>query len=62
MRGLVQISFKEFALTAKKTPNFTVTKIKWLTLFKEIIAVFLKINSAITNHRKNTKLQEVLNG
>jgi hypothetical protein len=26
--------------TAKKTPHFTVTKINWLTLFKEIIAVY----------------------
>jgi hypothetical protein len=26
-------------LTAKKTQHFTVTKISWLTLFKEIIAV-----------------------
>jgi hypothetical protein len=26
--------------TAKKTTHFTVTKINWLTLFKEIIAVY----------------------
>jgi hypothetical protein len=31
--------FKNPVRTAKKTPHFTVTKIKWLTLFKEIIAV-----------------------
>jgi hypothetical protein len=32
--------------TAMKTQNFTVTKINWLTLFKEIIAVYRE------NHRK----------
>jgi hypothetical protein len=26
--------------TSKRTPHFTVTKINWLTLFKEIIAVY----------------------
>jgi hypothetical protein len=30
---------KNSARTAKKTLHFTVTKINWLTLFKEIIAV-----------------------
>jgi hypothetical protein len=32
--------YKTSILTAKKTPHFTVTKINWLTLFKEIIAVY----------------------
>jgi hypothetical protein len=36
---LTCIIFKHSARTAKKTPHFTVTKINWLTLFKEIIAV-----------------------
>jgi hypothetical protein len=37
--------------TAKKTQHFTITKINWLTLFKEIIAVYSE------NHTKyiNTK-------
>jgi hypothetical protein len=30
---------KDSARTARKTPHFTVTKINWLTLFKEMIAV-----------------------
>jgi hypothetical protein len=32
--------FKHSARTAKKTQHFTITKINWLTLFKEIIAVY----------------------
>jgi hypothetical protein len=32
--------FNHSVRTAKKTPHFTVTKIKYLTLFKEIIAVY----------------------
>jgi hypothetical protein len=31
--------FKNPVRTSKRTPHFTVTKINWLTLFKEIIAV-----------------------
>jgi hypothetical protein len=33
------MTFKNSARTVKKTPHFTVTK-NWLTLFKEIIAVY----------------------
>jgi hypothetical protein len=36
---LVEIIFNNSVLTAKKTQLFTITDIKWLTLFKEIIAV-----------------------
>jgi hypothetical protein len=31
--------FKNSVRTSKKTPHFTITKINWLTLFKEIITV-----------------------
>jgi hypothetical protein len=43
--------FKNSVRTAKKTQHFTITKINWLTLFKEIIAVYCE------NHTKpiNTK-------
>jgi hypothetical protein len=43
--------FKDSISTSKRTPHFTVTKINWLMLFKEIIAVFCE------NHTKpiNTK-------
>jgi hypothetical protein len=37
---LVEIIFKNSVRTAKKTQLFTITKINWLTLFKEIITVY----------------------
>jgi len=45
--------FKYSVRTSKRTPHFTITKINWLTLFKEIIAVYTE------NHTKliNTKCQ-----
>jgi hypothetical protein len=48
---VVYILFKNSVRTSKRTPNFTVTKINWLMLFKEIIAVCSE------NHAKpiNTK-------
>jgi hypothetical protein len=43
--------FKNSVLTSKRTPNFTITSINFLTLFKEIITVYSE------NHAKpiNTK-------
>jgi hypothetical protein len=43
--------FKNSVHTSKRTPNFTITSINFLTLFKEIIAVYIE------NHAKpiNTK-------
>jgi len=38
--------FKNSVRTSKRTPHFTITKINWLMLFKEIIAVYTK------NHTK----------
>jgi hypothetical protein len=32
--------FKNSVCTSKRTPHFTITKINWLMLFKEIIAVY----------------------
>jgi len=45
--------FKNSVRTSKRTPYFTITKINWLMLFKEIIAVYSE------NHNKpiNTKLR-----
>jgi hypothetical protein len=40
------MTFKNSVLTSKKTQHFTITKINWLMLFKEIIAVYCK------NHTK----------
>jgi hypothetical protein len=49
---LVKIIFKNSVRTAKETHHFTITKINWLTLFKEIIAVYSE------NHTKHKyKLQ-----
>jgi hypothetical protein len=39
-RKLIHILFKKSVRTSKRTPHFTITKINWLTLFKEIIAVY----------------------
>jgi hypothetical protein len=33
---------KDSVRTSKRTPHFTITKINWLKLFKEIIAVYIK--------------------
>jgi hypothetical protein len=38
--------FKNLIRTAKKTQHFTITKINWLMLFGEIIAVYTE------NHKK----------
>jgi hypothetical protein len=32
--------FKNSVRTSKRTPHFTITKINWVMLFKEIIAVY----------------------
>jgi hypothetical protein len=37
---LVYILFKNSVHTSKRTPHFTITKINWLMMFKEIIAVY----------------------
>jgi hypothetical protein len=41
--------FKNSARTSKRTPHFTITKINWLTLFKEIIAVYTENHTRHTN-------------
>jgi hypothetical protein len=37
--------FKNSVRTSKSTPNLTSTKISWLMLFKEIIAVYSENNA-----------------
>jgi hypothetical protein len=39
--------FKNSVRTSKKTQHFTITKINWVTLFKEILAVYSE------NHTKH---------
>jgi hypothetical protein len=41
--------FKNSVLTSKRTPHFTITKIKWLMLFKEITAVYSENNTKPIN-------------
>jgi hypothetical protein len=36
-----QIVFKNSVRTSKRTPHLAITKINWLMLFKEIIAVYI---------------------
>jgi hypothetical protein len=49
--------FKNSVRTSKRTPHFTVTKINWLTLFKEIIAVYserrVRINCGFMTMRES---------
>jgi hypothetical protein len=47
----VYIIFKNSAHTSKRTPHFTITKINWLTLFKEIITVY-SVNHTEPIHTK----------
>jgi hypothetical protein len=46
---LVWIQFKNSVRTSKRTSHFTITKINWLTLFKEIIIVYTKNNTKCIN-------------
>jgi hypothetical protein len=52
---LLYILFKNPVRTEKKTQHFTVTKINWLRLFKEIIAGFSE------NHTKHINIFYVQN-
>jgi hypothetical protein len=49
--------FKNPVRTSKRTQHFTVTKINWITLFKEIIAVYNENHANPVN--TNTALQTV---
>jgi hypothetical protein len=41
--------FKNSVRTLKRTPHFTITNINWLTLFKEIIPVYVENHTKPTN-------------
>jgi hypothetical protein len=41
--------FKNSVRTSKRTQYFTITKINWLMLFKEVIVVYIE------SHKKNNK-------
>jgi hypothetical protein len=46
---LVQIIFKDSVRTSKRTQQFTITRISFLTLFKEIIAVYIEAHARPIN-------------
>jgi hypothetical protein len=46
--------FKNSVHTSKRTSHFTITKTKWLRLFKEIIAVYAE------NHAKSINTQNAM--
>jgi hypothetical protein len=48
--------FKNSVRTSKRTPHFTITNINWLTLFKEIIAVYSENHM---EHKQNAALLTV---
>jgi hypothetical protein len=37
---LVQMLFKNSVHTSERTPHFTITKISWIMLFREIITIY----------------------
>jgi hypothetical protein len=41
--------FKNSVRTSKRTPHFTITKINWLMLFKEIIPVYPENHKRLIN-------------
>jgi hypothetical protein len=61
---LIWIIFKNPVRTAKKTQLFTITKINWLTLFKEIISVYSVNHTKLINtlSGQNAELLNVKDG
>jgi hypothetical protein len=53
---LVYILFTNLVRTLKRTPNFTITKINWLMLFKEIIAVYSENHAKPMNTKRSITL------
>jgi hypothetical protein len=47
------ITFKNSVHTSKRTQHLTITKIKWLMLFKEIIAVYSETRAKAMNTKCN---------
>jgi hypothetical protein len=46
--------FKNSVRTSKRTPHFTITKINWLMLFKEITAVYDENHTKPINTKQRT--------
>jgi hypothetical protein len=45
--------FKNSDRTSKRTPHFTITKINWLMLFKEVIAVYSEKHTKPINTKRS---------
>jgi hypothetical protein len=45
--------FKNPVRTSKRTPHLTITKINWLTVFKEIITVYSERDTMYTNTKRS---------
>jgi hypothetical protein len=56
--------FKNPVRTSQRTPHFTITKINWLMLFKEIIAVYSENRTKYINifSGQNVELMNVKAG
>jgi hypothetical protein len=52
--------FKNPVRTSKRTSHFTITKINWLTLFKEMIAVYTEDHTKHTNAECNVSDEQML--
>jgi hypothetical protein len=51
--------FKNSVRTSKRTPHFTITKINWLTLFREIIAVYSENHAKPITFEDEARLNNV---
>jgi hypothetical protein len=49
----LSITFKNSVRTSKRTAYFTITKINWLTLFKEIIAAYTDNHTRPINRERS---------
>jgi hypothetical protein len=56
--------FKNPVRTSKRTPLFTITKINWLTLFKDVIALFSDNHAKFINtlYGQNVELLNIKTG
>jgi hypothetical protein len=45
----LKILFKHSGRTSNRTPRFSITRIRWLMLFKEIISVYIENHKELTN-------------
>jgi hypothetical protein len=50
--------FKKSVRTSKRTPHFTITEINWLTLFKEMIAVYTENHTRTINKNSHELIVE----